>query len=757
MTSNGQPYQLFDTFLVRTPLFSFDFYKDVFAGDAVSDEKLREILQMDVVREAIYVGSPQLYAEIDRWVVGDMRKAKSVRKFKVSIFKYLARMSTRCTPFGLFAGFVLGEFGKTSEVDLQHVHENKRHTRLDMNYLFALCNDIAKHEDIQKLLRYYPNSSAYAQGPQYRYVEYRYLKARRTHHMVGVDRSPYLEKIITRAEEGATIAELAQSIVEPDIPFEDASYFVGELIGCQLLVPELEPSITGDEFENELLKRLDSFAEQGVAVASKAATVLRSVKDDIEHIERSSLGVVTPESYQGIGDKLLELETSFDKKYLLQTDLLKSRNSATLSKRIGYSALRGLDALNRLTSHKMRTNLIAFKQAFYQRYEDREVSLADALDPETGLGYPIGINKSEFNPLVDSIRLPSTSTGVEDIKWPAVYKFLLAKYNREVAVEQKTEIEITSKELEQFNANWSDLSNTMTGVVSVLRNRTDEHPRELMHLDYVGGASASYLLGRFCHADEKVHELVQEIIAKEDELETEAITAEIVHLPEARTGNLLLRPSLRNYEIPYLARSGLDQENQIPLDDLMVSVSYGKLRLRSKKLNRWVKPRLGTAHNYSQRKSLPIYRFLCDVQFEGVRSGLVFDWGPMKDEFTFLPRVVFQNIVFAFAQWNIKATDIEDFALEKDKETLLSKVSNWRKKWKIPARVSLNEGGDHKLTINLDNYDCLIMWLATVKGLPSFTLEEFLFDTDEPVVTAEGKVFTNEVILSFYKNPPATS
>ncbi|MEZ4687168.1 MAG: lantibiotic dehydratase [Bacteroidia bacterium] len=164
------------------------------------------------------------------------------------------------------------------------------------------------------------------------------------------------------------------------------------------------------------------------------------------------------------------------------------------------------------------------------------------------------------------------------------------------------------------------------------------------------------------------------------------------------------------------------------------------------------------AHNYGrQLKSLPIYRFLCDAQFEGLRSGVIFEWGPLKEEFTFLPRVVYQNVIFAFAQWNIKQNDIADFATEKDQETLLKKVKAWRESFSIPEMVSLVEG-DHKLSINLANYEAVMMWLSTVKGRRMFTLEEFVFDDSEPVVTTEdGKVFTNEVILSFHKSTQPAS
>src|SRR5581483_12319404 len=100
------------------------------------------------------------------------------------------------------------------------------------------------------------------------------------------------------------------------------------------------------------------------------------------------------------------------------------------------------------------------------------------------------------------------------------------------------------------------------------------------------GPSGARILGRFCHADDELHHLVRAHLTTEEAPHPDRIYAEVVHLPEGRVGNILSRPVLRGYEIPYLGRSGAPADRQIPLADLFVSVQGERIVLRSRRLRR---------------------------------------------------------------------------------------------------------------------------------------------------------------------------
>ncbi len=737
------PYRNFSKFVLRTPLFPYSFLEPILSKQNITEEEFKQICRNPLIQEAIFLASPDLYAELQKWLKNgmtakpeDKKAQKEIEKLHYALLKYIIRMSSRCTPFGLFAGFSTGKYGEQTTIEFSEQSTYKRHTRLDMNYLCALAQDLAKHPDIKEQINYFTNSSIYAVGDQLRYVEYRYINTKRVHHIVAVDHSEYLQKILQVASKGASINELAQLLVDDEITVEEATEFINEIIDSQLLVNELEPAITGSEFLTQILAILN-----GINNTENIKAVLSQTESILAQIDRSKIGTGIPKYYE-IAEKLKPLETKYELKYLFQTDMVKPVVNCTLNEQIVNDTLKGIEAMNKLTLVPPATNLSQFRDAFYERYEEREMPLLHVLDTEVGIGYKQNQNTGDISPLIDDIVLPGHSGGATDIKWDPVQAFLFKKYNEAISG-NKYEIEITDKELEPFQAKWDDLPDTLSTMVNIPENGK-------IHISAAGGSSSANLLGRFCHADKETHEYVTEITAKEKALTPDAITAEIIHLPESRLGNILLRPVLRDYEIPYLAKSAVAQDFQVDVQDLMISVKRGHIILCSKKLNKEVIPRLSTAHNYSFN-ALPVYQFLCDMQTQNIRGGVGFNWGSLSNEYAFLPRVKYKNLILSPATWNIKKGDIKEVMNAKDDDTLFEEVKKLREEKNIPALVLLADG-DNELLINLENLLCIKTLLSMVKKRPAFKLTEFLFDPDTGVVKSKEGVFTNQFVISFYRH-----
>ena len=156
---------------------------------------------------------------------------------EISFMKYLSRMSTRCTPFGLFATCSIGNIGEVTQISLDD--EISRCTRMDMHYLCALVQTILSLPDVKREILYYPNNTLYKVGKYMRYIEYKYSDKRRMHTISSVQRSKYLDTILKKAAKGVMVGELLSYLVNQGIDEEESLCFIDELINAQLLVSEL--------------------------------------------------------------------------------------------------------------------------------------------------------------------------------------------------------------------------------------------------------------------------------------------------------------------------------------------------------------------------------------------------------------------------------------------------------------------------------------------------------------------------------------
>lgn len=317
------------------------------------------------------------------------------------------------------------------------------------------------------------------------------------------------------------------------------------------------------------------------------------------------------------------------------------------------------------------------------------------------------------------------------------------------ALEKKQiEVVLDETDLRDDNASdWNDLPPTLYTLFSILKSDTNNL---LIHLNGFYGISAAKTLTRFAYMDKHLLQFVKEITNKEQKLLPNAILAEIVHLPESRLGNVINRPHIRHYEIPYLAYSDLSSERIIEMSDLFLSIRQGRICLRSKKLNKEIIPRLTNAHNY-HKSYLPAYRFLCDIQMQYGKKYLIFDWGYLKNEFHFFPRVKYRNTILSLVTWKIKIEDITRFFVLED-ELLIKEVDKWRIKMHFPLQMLLADY-DMELLVDWRNLMSVKAFLKIIKNREIIYLKEFLYDPENSVVKdKEGNAYMNECIIAFYKS-----
>ena len=702
-------------------------------------ERLRTIAQRPEIREALFIASPSLDESIDIW----LREPASERGIKAerTLVRYFARMSARPTPFGLFAGCSVGRMSGSTRLRLDARDRYRRHTRLDMDYLFALCEALAKDPDVRARVRYRPNSSLYRAAGRLRYAEARLVDKVRSYHLVAVEPTEYIELALEKAREGATVATLASLLAErAEVDAEESHAFVMELIESQLLVPELEAPVTGPEPIHALLPRLEGHTAQAA---------LYRARDALAAIDALPLGE-PPARYREVAAMLRDLPIEAELARLFQVELVKPAEELRLGPEPVAEIVRGVEILRRLS--RPTDPLQAFRAAFVDRYEMAEVPLAEVLDEESGIGFSRSEAPSaEAAPLIEGLIFPS-SPGDEQVAWGKRERVLLDKLVtatragvREIRLEQADIDAMGSREPIPLPDSFAVLAQILAPSEEVIA----ANGFRVLLLGAMGPSGAN-LLGRFCHGDEQLEALVREHVAAEERLRPDAIFAEIVHLPEGRVGNVLLRPILRRFELPYLGASGVPREQQIPLDDLMVTVREGRVVLRSLRLGREVIPRLSTAHAHTNPRNLGVYRFLCMLQAQGVAGGLSWSWGALEAA-PFLPRVASGRLVLAEARWRIDADRLKKIG-EARGAAQFRAVQALRNEIGLPRMVGLRDG-DNKLPVDLDHVLSVETFVQLVKQRSEIVLTEVLAGPADLVASGPEGRFAHELVVPFLRIP----
>lgn len=718
-------YSFTKTAIVRTPLEQ--------KQTDLTWEKIIEIFSKKENREALFLGSPNIYRALLAWENGELfQKEEDLKNLKGSLYKYASRLSNRSTPFGMFATVAPVTMAATSNLDIDNSELN-RVTKYDMYFLGKLIPIICENEAIKKALKYYSNNSMYKVFDKFRYVEYYFKENVRFHKISEVEFTEYLDIIFNVARKGATIEEMSKVLVADDISSSDALAFIDTLIDSQFIISELEFTITGEDYFEKLVTLFseERFAFYEAEVIQKLITNLKNKINDLDRNNSND-----PAVYHAIHQFINEQINDVDITKLFQVDANRTIPNGSLSFKTLKTLRPAITVLNKLQSRQENAALKDFKQKFYERYEEYEQPLVTVLDPDVGIGY--GKQSGAKAPLVDELGIKGRFSSEKQIGMDAKKLFLFQKLLHATANGLQA-IELQEEEINKFEEQEALYPDSFSAFVNVFH----ENGVEKINLKSISGPSANSLIGRFGHLDSKILDLCNEIATIENQLHPDAIIAEIVHLPQARTGNILYRNFQRNYEIPYLGTSSLPEENQILIEDLYISIKGGKIVLRSKRLNKEIIPRLSNAHNYSAN-ALPIYHFLCDLQNQ-YTMGLGFSWGALQNEFDFLPRLSYKDVIFSRATWNIHKKDI-DAILANDEKNAVAVVRAYQKERNIPNLIYITQG-DNEVLINFENELSCMVFYFMLKGEQFLQLKEFYFAED----TITNK-HCNEIIVSAHKN-----
>ena len=736
----------FEKVVLRLPLLPFNEITKI-----LKQNDLKNIIPLffenDVLKEGLFLASPWLHKKLEKHYNGFI---KDEDNFEFVLFRYFLRMCTRCTPFGVFASQSITKIGLNEYLETEN--NFSKNTKLDMSFLERLTMKFSKDKNIREGLLFFPNNTIYELDGKLRYVEYSYSQnGDKVHNLVAVESNYYLELILGTSLNGCPIKDLVKKITIDEITKEEATDFVNELIQSQLLISDIELTAIGEKPLNQLIQSFSTMLSKNLEEESrieigKIFDILINVKNGLKFLDENGVGSDIA-AYQKIIHELKGLEVEFDEQFIFNTTLDRNQENRIVDENDVKKIIEGLDILARFSPRHYtsegtpKNNIKNFIEKFYKKFEEKEVPLSLALDKDLGVDYSFNkFDDGTFSPLVDGIKLPNTERKISEIHWDNdVHSFWLRKYIDAVSC-SKREIIINENDMQSFPSREDDLSETL----SIMFSLTDESDERKIIIHGSAMTDASRLLGRFCYDNQEILSLTEEILSKKAENVENVIFAEISHIPEARSGNILLRPKLTDYEIPYITKSLNHRNFQLPLHDLMVSVYNGKVVLRSKKLNKIIIPSLSSAHNYSAN-SLPVYRFLCDLQTQHIKLPYSYlNLGILTFRVQFMPRISYKNIILSPASWTFNKSELSSLKH--------ISIENFIKEKNIPRYVVIAEG-DNELLIDFESDYCKRLFKLEIKRKETVQIKEFLFkDFSTPTKDRDGNCYANEFILSFFKN-----
>jgi len=697
-----QTYHFFEECLLRTPGFSYKSY---------SLDKISDALTDPYFQGALLVASPVLYHQLSKAAFCfDQLKEKE----KNSVIKYFNRICYRPTPFGLFTNFSVVSWGKKEPIQIgaQQVHLSK-----SFSVIYPEAQELRRIANIKEL-QFKINNSVYEYGEELRYIVSTVNKENTAleFSVQSLGHLPLLQRLIIFCATEKSYALLVAYLQDTEqMDSADAHSMLIQLIDLQFLTDQYLPNITGVPYLQRVSELPSVYPVENKNVINIPANILTG---DSYHVLKEYVDTAGDVYINSRSVAVGKLDSNY------QEDLLSA-----------------IDCLGALSSHLVPDNeLTRFADFFEQKFDKQSVPLMLALDPETGIAYHNMATAAVENTFTEDIEWEQKQEGMSAAPWSAVHSLLLRKWHEAKNTGENVTITITKQDLDELEA----VPGTAPApTMSVLFRITEEG----LLIENTGGASATSLIGRFTPFDKRLSKLAIAIAEKEARSNPGVIFAEISHVCELHSANINRRENCYQYEIPVLTTAGVDAENVIPLNDLWVSVENKQVILYSKQRQRRVIPRLSSAFNYT-RNNLTVFKFLCDLQYQGISTRFKLDLAAFFPSLSFYPRVEFGRTILSLASWLIKAKELEPlFKIDRDRQ--IAAFRHFAAQLTLPVYIALTVN-DHQLVFNLEKQEDIFFFLDTVKGQEEILVKEFLLP-GTTVNNPQGPV-VNHFIASVYHN-----
>ncbi|MFD5258336.1 lantibiotic dehydratase [Streptomyces bobili] len=687
---DGPLYRCADAALVRAarysrlPLPSWpDLTNDTPDREVRWQTWLRDVWSLSEAADSIEQASPLLAQQVQTLCSAASPETRQLRRAVVSVMRYLLRMTGRATPNGLFAGIARASFGERPGWSWGEWHRPV--VRADGDWIGALISRLEANPELLRHLHVMANNTIFVRGDRL-IVPYP-PRSHRTDGSPAAEVSLRYTGAVRIAVDAAASPVPVHAVVElmstefPDVPADRVEGLVSSLVERGVLISSLHaPSAT--------LDALDHLVDQAEAADAPSAADLvadlRAVRDAIVQHNQ----VLAPVDGQRLRTALRQKMTALStvKAQPLTLDL-RMDCSLTLPPQVAREAEQAATVLARLSAYPFGTPAWKdFHNRFFERYGINSlVPVRDLVDPDVGLGFPVGYRDAEpeqgealtsREQRLLSLAQAAVLDGRDEISLDEdLIRTLTVGDRHAPQVPAHTELRFQIRATSQEALESGDF---------VLHGITPSRGI---------GTTIGRSLGLLAPDDQASMAVMLEQLPVNA---TGAVPTQVSFAPLDRGDTNVTRVAELLPAVISLAEHREVDARTITLDDLAVGCDRRRLYLVSLSRACLLDPM--TLHALDLRgHTPPLARFLTEISRSQTAVLTMFPWASAT-ALPYLPRVHYGRAILSPARWRLDRSELPD--RRASWEEWHKAADGWRARRRVPDEVALAEG-DQLLPLDL--------------------------------------------------------
>ncbi|CAG9621199.1 thiopeptide-type bacteriocin biosynthesis protein [Sutcliffiella rhizosphaerae] len=602
-----------NNYIVRRPALELDILKSIYQNGDCMEILLEAALKNSDVMERILIASNSLYQQL---VSGQLSSGA-----KLSLIKYLIRMSSRTMPFGLFSGLSMRNF--TEPMHNSMLGEEKK-VRISINWYKRLISRVEKSQNIHSELKVSINPSVII-NDQYLSIE---NIINNTYQHMKIKNGSLIKSLLYHSETPIKIVDLLHKIV----PHSNEKKIlclgtIQKLLKSGFLISELQPSVSYLEGDSLLEKLLNSrhFIEE--ELYTSLCTIASLIKDYCKQPVGDGIS-----TYLDIIHKMQAITES--NQYLVIDLIMQSADRQDELEQEEASALVGNVSFLADLSQQFSFNIWdSYYLQFINKYGYyNEVSLNEVLDKDKGIGLPTFIGQEQYAELDE--------------------KYMNIVLGKILAGQRKGQdtIELSDEDVHKITDIYADkLKHKLNDGYDMKFSSFIEDNKKMFHLGVNSfGNTGSSFTGRFDLKNDMNPYYYDDYY----------LTCEINGIPN-NYPDLGITYQKPNYVININSvNEHYESERTIQIGDIYVGADTNGLYLKSKSLNKKLLPvstHMLYYNNFVEQKTLLFLSL-----FGKYMSKVPKNMGLGRYRFlNFIPRIQYKNVIISPKRWNISVEDLE--------------------------------------------------------------------------------------------------